>query len=493
MERINWNEPRLNEEELEEVSKVIKESYVNEGPKTKELEEKLKEYLKVKYVIFTTSATAALFLAIRAESILRNKNDFEVIVPNLTMFGTASAIEWAGGKPRIVDVEKNRGTIDVEKIESKINEKTLGIVPVHILGRATNLNRLKEIAERHNLAIIEDAAGALGSKYNGEFLGTIGKAGCFSLQSNKIMTCGQGGIIITNDNKYYEIIRRLRDFGRLNNKEFLHNTIGFNLKFNDILSAVVMGQFKKLEDRKKLLREQFNKYKENLSKIKQISFFECKDEEIPLWVDIIVENREELIEFLKSQEIYPRACWPALNMNPPYKNQNNENEFSNSIYLSQNILWLPNGPAISNEHIDFICSKIKEFYNSPKFKKITEDERGYIYLVNNLLNEKREFTFMEIKKGFARGGCFHSCDENFVVIKGKLRYICGDMEKEVVKGDSEKIPAFTPHAFIALEDSIVSEWGVTTEEKEKDKKDEKLRNFVDKINQESKNKNYFNE
>ena len=117
-----------------------------------------------------------------------------------------------------------------------------------------------------------------------------------------------------------------------------------------------------------------------------------------------------------------------------------------------------------------------------EFKKIHEDKRGFIYLVKDLLENKKEFTFLEIKRGFARGGCLHSKDEYYVVVKGKVKVICGNDEKEVSAGGSGLFPAFQPHAFIAIEDSIVSEWGITTDEKEADVKDIKLRGTVDRAN-----------
>jgi mannose-6-phosphate isomerase-like protein (cupin superfamily) len=118
----------------------------------------------------------------------------------------------------------------------------------------------------------------------------------------------------------------------------------------------------------------------------------------------------------------------------------------------------------------------------PKFTKITEDGRGAIFLVEGLLEDNKEFTFMEMKKGSARGGCFHPNDEHFAVIKGKVRFILGDEEKIVSVGDAGKIPAMKSHAFIALEDSIVSEWGITTEEKKANTKDKKLRAYLDETN-----------
>ena|SRR3989344_3685158 len=116
-------------------------------------------------------------------------------------------------------------------------------------------------------------------------------------------------------------------------------------------------------------------------------------------------------------------------------------------------------------------------------KKIFEDKRGYIYLVEDLFEGGKEFTFLEIKKGFARGGCLHSKDEYIVVLKGSITFICGDVEEVLKKGDSRKISAEEPHAFIALEDSIVSEWGITSKDKKMDRKNSELRAKVDKINE----------
>jgi perosamine synthetase len=485
--KINWNEPKFGEDEIKEVSEVLNAGYVNEGPKTKQLEEELKKYLGVKYVLLTTNATAALFLAIKADAIIRNKEDFEVIVPDLTMIATATSVEWAGGKPILVDVEKERATIDISKIEEKINEKTIAIIPVHILGRSANMDGLMNLASKHNLTIIEDAAGALGSKDQyGRYLGTIGKMGIFSLQSNKIITSGQGGIIVTNDEKYYEALRRLRDFGRFSNKEFIHEKVGYNLKFNDLSAALAVAQFRKIESKKQMLSSQRTLYQNALKDVKEVKFPSYNSEEIPLWIEIIANDRTNLVEFLIKNEISPRECWPAIHINPPYKNQGNDADFPNSSFLSKNALWLPNGSAITSEQINHIGEKIREFYNSSglNMKKIHEDNRGYIYLIKNLLEDKKEFTFLETKKGFARGGCLHPKDEYLVVVKGRIKLILGEDEIEMKTGESIKIPANKSHAWIALEDSILSEWGVTEEEKKE--RDLELRKVIDRINEENK-------
>lgn len=366
MSPIRWNEPRFDEEELKEVSEVIQRSYVNEGPKTKELEDQLKNYLGVKHVILAANATAGLFLATKADSLIRGISDFEVIVPDLTMFATASAVNWAGGKPVIVDVESERFTIDVSKIEEKITKKTIAIMPVHILGREADMDELRRIAKKHNLSIIEDAAGALGSRNKESYLGTLGTVGVYSLQSNKIITSGQGAIIVTNNEKYYEIMRRLRDFGRFSNKEMIHQQEGYNLKFNDLAAALAIAQLKKIELRKSMLLRQYGLYKKDLEGVKEITFPSLRilEGEVPLWIDVIVEKRTDLIEFLMSKEIFPRECWPALHNNPPYEMQGNDALFPVSSFISRNVLWLPNGPGVKEEDIQQVCRVIRGFYNS---------------------------------------------------------------------------------------------------------------------------------
>jgi len=361
--RINWNEPRFSEDEIKEVTNVLNEAYLNEGPRTKLLEDQIKEYLDVKHVILTTSATAALFLAIKADAKIKNVTDFEVIVPDMTMIASATSVNWAGGEVKLVDVEKEKMTIDLDKIEEKITDKTTAIMPVHILGRGVNMGKLSEIAKKHNLTIIEDAAGALGSKQNGKYLGTFGKVGCFSLQSNKIISTGQGGIIVTDDREYYEAIRRLRDFGRASNKEFLHDEIGYNLKFNDLTAAVGLKQFEKIEKRKEMLVNQYNFYKKELKDLNEVSFpfTNIEGGEIPLWIDIFAENPDKLIEFLKENDIHCRKVWPAIHQNKPYNDL--DSNYPNSSFISKNVVWLPNGPAIDKEIIKLICEKIKQYYS----------------------------------------------------------------------------------------------------------------------------------
>lgn len=363
MNRINWNEPRFGDEERKIIEEVLRNNYVNEGPKTKELEEEIKKFLGVNYAIITTNATAALALAVEADAAIKKKKKFEYLVPDLTMLATASAVSWAGGTPILVDVIKRDGTINVEKLEDRITEDTIGIIPVHTVGRAANMESIMKIAKKCDLTVIEDAAGALTSKnIDGKYLGTIGSAGVYSLQSNKIITSGQGGIIVTNNQEYYEKMRRLRDFGRLSNKEFIHAEEGYNLKFNDLSAALALGQLKGIESKKNRLLMQREEYFRYLSDLEEISFFPLREGEVPLWVDIFAKERDNLASYLRENNIFPRECWPALHMNPPYAYQGEDKDFPVASKIAKEVLWLPNGPALEFHEINYISDKIREFY-----------------------------------------------------------------------------------------------------------------------------------
>lgn len=365
MKPIRWNEPRFGTEDIESVAQVLRANYVNEGPKTKELEEALQRYLGVKHVIMACNGTAALYLALRADKLIRRAHDYEVLVPDMTMLATATAVSWAGGKPVLIDIEKSRYSISLAEIRKKITPRTKAIVPVHVLGKAAEMHALNELAREFRLTVIEDAAGALGSKdAAGRMLGTMGNVGCFSLQSNKIITSGQGGFVATNDDRYYETMRRIRDFGRISNKEFLHETEGYNLKYSDLAAALALSQFAKIEQRKQLLRRQFELYRAQLASIPGIVFPPLSESEVPLWIDPIVPRRKELIAFLNAQSIFPRECWPALHRNKPYWHQGSDEHFPHASFVSDNVLWLPNGPHMNDEDVVHVCDAMKEFYGS---------------------------------------------------------------------------------------------------------------------------------
>lgn len=336
--KIFWNTPIFGEREKELVCDVLNSGYVSEGPKTKELEEKLTKIVGTKHIIMTTSCTAALYLAVKADKIIRGYPEGEVIIPDLTFVATKNAVELAGLKLNIQDVDKDDSFLLSSHEPSK---DTKIVIPVNLLGRESKL------MFHHNLTYIYDNAGALGSNVPN------GKVGCYSLQSNKLIGIGQGGFCATDYDEYAQVIREQKDFGRHLKDE--NNTVGFNFKFNDILAAITLGQLETLEERKDKLKYQYESYKLELSKYGKFIKFET--DEIPLWIEFICKDnleRNALLDYLKDREIYCRKPWMAIE------------GLKNALYYSNHVIWLPNGQSLTKEQQLLVIKEIKGFYDGTK-------------------------------------------------------------------------------------------------------------------------------
>jgi perosamine synthetase len=335
---ISWNTPTFGTRELELVKEVLESGFVSEGPKTKELEEKLSKIVNAKNVIMTTSATAALYLAIEADKKIRGYEYGEVIIPNLTFIATKNAIGMAGLSCYIMDVDK-----DKYLLENKEESDADIIIPVGLLGRGNNW-----IDENEDTTFIYDNAGCLGSNVPN------GKVGCYSLQANKLLTCGQGGFCATDDDEYARVIRQLKDFGR--EDKYDQDTQGFNFKFNDIQAAVVLGQLEQLTDRKIVHIDQYLHYKTKLQKYGKFIDYNLPNE-IPLWVEFICKDnleRNALFDYLKMSNIESRKPWKPL--------IEDSVSFPNTQYYCDNVIWLPNGASLTTERQDEVIKTIKEFY-----------------------------------------------------------------------------------------------------------------------------------
>ena len=190
---------------------VIDSGFLNDGEVTTQFESQMAELLACKHVVATTSGTAAIFLALAGLGV--GAGD-EVIVPDVTFIATANAVTLTGAKPVLVDIDPAKLTLDPECTERAITARTKAIVPVHVSGRAADMDAILDIAKRHGLLVVEDAAEALLSKHQGRCLGTFGIAGCFSLSPNKTVTTGQGGLVATDDDRLHVRLRELKDQGR---------------------------------------------------------------------------------------------------------------------------------------------------------------------------------------------------------------------------------------------------------------------------------------
>ena len=238
--------PSLGDKELQYVSECVLTGWVSSAGKFVRLFEKaLADFCGCDYAVSTSSGTAALHLALLALEI--GEGD-EVIVPSLTFIATANAVTYTGARPVFVDSEPETWNIDPNKIEEAITSRTRAIIPVHLYGHPTNMDPVMEIASRHGLAVIEDAAESHGARYKGRMVGSIADAGIFSFYGNKIVTTGEGGMVVTSKAELADRIRILRDHGMSTGKRYWHPKLGYNYRLTNLQAAVGVAQMEKITE-----------------------------------------------------------------------------------------------------------------------------------------------------------------------------------------------------------------------------------------------------
>ena len=231
---------KLGDKEKEFVNDCLETSFIGQGSYVKKFEKVFSNFVNCKYGITTTSGTTALHLACKTLGI---KKEDQVLVSSSTNMACAFSVDYCGAIPIPIDIERETWQMDVTKIEEKINEKTKAIMVVHLFGHPVDMDSVLKISKTHNLKIIEDCAEAHGVEYKGKKVGSIGDIGAFSFFSNKTITCGEGGMVVTNSKELAEKARSLKNlsFGEVN--KFMHTDIGFNYRMPNISAALGLGQF----------------------------------------------------------------------------------------------------------------------------------------------------------------------------------------------------------------------------------------------------------
>jgi perosamine synthetase len=245
IQKIPLIRPTVGGEELEEVRKVLESGWLAQGPKVKEFEAKLAEYLEAKYVVASNSCTSALSLALEA---LELKPGSEVVFPDFTFPATGNVVVRAGLKPVIADVDLETYAVSVETLKRAVSSRTSAIMPVHPFGFPVALDEIYEFAESKGIAVIEDAATAFGTVYHGKKVGSRGRAICFSFHPRKALTTGEGGCIVTDDRRVYELAGSFRNHGivyRGGKPSFEYS--GLNYRLSDINAAVGVAQLAKFD------------------------------------------------------------------------------------------------------------------------------------------------------------------------------------------------------------------------------------------------------
>lgn len=354
-------EPWFGEEEANACYEYMKSGYfVTEFHKTKEFEKMIADYTGAKHCIVTNNGTISLVLALLALGV---KPCDEVIVPNYTMIATPNAVRLLGAIPVLADIEEETLTLDLNDVKNKITSLTKVVIHVSLNTRSGNMNELVEFCKNNNLYLLEDSAQSLGSFKNGKHLGTFGDIGSFSFSPPKIISTGQGGALITNNDDLAFKIRKIKDFGREKGGVDFHDEFGVNFKFTDLQSCIGIEQMKKLPWRVNRMKEIWNIYYSRLSNHPKIKLFNKTDPDwIPWFVDIYVENPDELLIYLKTHNIGSRRVYPPIHKQKIYKELNHLSFPVTEKYTSMG-LWLPSSSKLTDEQINCVCDKILDFFN----------------------------------------------------------------------------------------------------------------------------------
>ena len=358
----------IGEKEKEYVNECLNTSFIGQGSYVKNFEKEFSKFCNCDYGITTTSGTTALHLACETLGI---GMDDEVLVSSSTNMACAFAVDYCGAIAIPIDIEKDTWQMDVKKIEEKINKKTKAIMVVHLFGHPVDMDPVLKIAKKHNLTVIEDCAEAHGVEYKGKKVGSIGDIGAFSFFANKTITCGEGGMVVTNSKELAERAKSLKNlsYGKVN--KFIHEDIGFNYRLPNISAALGLAQFTYIE---KIFTEKkriYERYKKNLTGVKGVKIPIIKEWTtryimwvFNIWLD---ENypitRDELVKKLAEKNIETRNAFVPINKQTVLIKKYQvfkEDDCPNANYIMDNGFYLPSGNTISNEDIDFVCNQIKE-------------------------------------------------------------------------------------------------------------------------------------
>jgi perosamine synthetase len=284
------------------------------------------------------------------------KHGDEVLVPNLTMIATATAVEMVGATPVFVDVD-DTGCLSLDAALSKVNRFTKAAIHVSLNGRANNIYRFVQEMHRIGVPVIEDACQSLGSKEGNKSIGSFGDIGCFSFSPHKIISTGQGGCSVTSDPALYDKLRELKDFGRIKGGMDIHPAFGVNGKFSDFLAVVGLSQLRDIENRKMLKQDLFQKYYQELEGVVDF-IIPVTDGWVPWFVDIYLDKPDALKAYLADRGIQTRRMYPILSSQPIYLGSELTPKAEE---LAGRGLWLPSSLDLTQEYILEICKHIKDF------------------------------------------------------------------------------------------------------------------------------------
>lgn len=354
----------LRTEVLEVLDQVMGSSRFILGDNVKKLEEDVAKYSNVAYGIGCGNGSDAIHIALQAMGV--GPGD-EVITTAFTFFATGGAIVRAGAKPVYVDIDPVTFNIDPEKIEAAITENTKAIIPVHLYGQMADMERISEIAKKHNLGVVEDAAQAIGAKHNGKSVGELGSAATYSFFPTKNLGAyGDGGMLVTDDADIAEKSRVIRVHG--SKPKYYHHVLGYNSRLDELQAAVLNVKFPHLDRWSGLRREKAGTYtsllKEKLGDLVVTPVEKEGNHHVFHQYTLRVENRDELQNYLKEQGVATMVYYPLpLHVQPVFADLGyKEGDLPETEKAAREAISLPMFPELKTEQQEYVVAKIAEFY-----------------------------------------------------------------------------------------------------------------------------------
>lgn len=360
MRFLNQMEPSFDDCERNALNEyMLAGGWVTEFKKTREFEVAIAEYTGAPFCSVVSNGTVALSIALMACGVTVGD---EVIVPDYTMVATPNAAELIGAKAVFADIDIRNLCMDFDRMKEAVTEKTKAVILVSINGRyPAHIEQFVDFCKERNIYLIEDAAQSLGSFYRGKHIGRYGDIGSFSFSAPKIITTGQGGALITDKEELFVNIKRIRDFGREQGGSDHYLTKGWNFKFTDIQAVIGIEQMKKLPFRVERKKEIGKLYWEKLKDIPGVEQIETDFSQTPPWFfDILCEDRQGLMAYLKEKNIGTREFYPALHKEPAYRYT--ALSFPAAEDAARRGLWLPSSVTLTDEEVDYVCRHVRRYY-----------------------------------------------------------------------------------------------------------------------------------
>jgi len=344
--------PDLGPFEAAAVAAVMATGHITHGPAVRRFEDLLAVHLGVKHVIACSSGTTALHLACAS---IFGPGD-QVLVPDVTYVATANAVTYTGAEPVLVDIHPDTWNIDLAQAERRLTPRTRAMIVVHLYGVPCNMDEVLEFANKHDLIVIEDAAEALGGSWNGKPCGTMGLCGTFSFYGNKIMTTGEGGAVVTDDDSLAHDLRLLRGQGQSPNQRFWHELVGYNYRMTDLQAAIGITQLQRLAEMLRFRHEVVQTYRDMLAEV--LSFPEIPGTAPWLFTGLLPEGKSvtEIAQRLLDRGIETRPVFVPMHRLPMYQEQ--DGEFPVSCYIADHGISFPTYSTLVKRDVQFIVSNL---------------------------------------------------------------------------------------------------------------------------------------